>query len=547
MTILGTERPRATLGRLLKDVGSTVLELVHGDLYAKGDIGGVLFYDPLDEPVWPTHALVLGVSVSDVTHIVPLLDELGRHECIGLVVRAPVPLDPEVSAAADRSGVAVFGLTKGASWTELVVSLRSLLGQDDVDESSREILSDMAASDLYDLANTVAAILDAPITIEDCSSQVLAYSGRQEEADQARIDTVLHRQVANCHTQLYRERGVFNELYRTDAPIFIESSPDTTAMPRVALAIRAGDQILGSIWAAVRAPLTEERAQAFREAGRLIALHMLSKRAAADFERRLQADLVGIALEGGPKAHEAARRLGLLHQSTVVLALALLDVEDTTAPRNPELVAERLRISESLAGYLAVTTANPRSTAALVGDVAYGIVAITGTLTGATQTAARLANDFLNRTGSEFQVAIGIGSLAEDALGLPRSREGADRALRVVRSYSGLRRIASIDDVSVEASVLELTDLIAARGDPLMGPVARLIDYDTKHGTCLVETLRAWLDAFGDVTAASEAAFVHPNTLRYRLRRVAKVGEIDLSDAEARFRAILQLRLMSRQ
>ena len=39
--------------------------------------------------------------------------------------------------------------------------------------------------------------------------------------------------------------------------------------------------------------------------------------------------------------------------------------------------------------------------------------------------------------------------------------------------------------------------------------------------------------------------FVHPNTFRYRLRRAAEVGGIDLNDPNARLSAMLQLRLMS--
>lgn len=90
-----------------------------------------------------------------------------------------------------------------------------------------------------------------------------------------------------------------------------------------------------------------------------------------------------------------------------------------------------------------------------------------------------------------------------------------------------------------------MRDLIAARGDAITGPVARLMTYDAAHGSDLVQTLRAWLDAFGDVSAASQALFVHPNTFRYRLRRLSEVGELDLADPEARFAVLLQLRLIS--
>ena len=46
----------------------------------------------------------------------------------------------------------------------------------------------------------------------------------------------------------------------------------------------------------------------------------------------------------------------------------------------------------------------------------------------------------------------------------------------------------------------------------------------------MVATLRAWLDAAGDVIAASASVYVHLNTFRYRLRRLAEVGGLDPSD-----------------
>ncbi|HEX2132513.1 MAG TPA: helix-turn-helix domain-containing protein, partial [Actinophytocola sp.] len=135
---------------------------------------------------------------------------------------------------------------------------------------------------------------------------------------------------------------------------------------------------------------------------------------------------------------------------------------------------------------------------------------------------------------------------AGDLAGLADSRTSADRALRVLRAgvVRG-RRVASLADVQVEALVLELRDLAAARGDRPSGPIAKLFAYDEEHDTSLVPTLRAWLDSFGDVNAAAAAVYVHPNTFRYRLRRLSEVGGLDLTDPEARFAAMVQLRVVS--
>jgi len=178
----------------------------------------------------------------------------------------------------------------------------------------------------------------------------------------------------------------------------------------------------------------------------------------------------------------------------------------------------------------------PRSAAALVGDVTYGLVPASSE-----ERAAQVAQDFLDRVGDRSGAHIGVGA----AVRLPQARAGADRALRVLRTSRRTQRVARLADVQVEALLLELRDLVEARGEPLTGPIARLVAYDRDHNAALVETLRAWLDAFGDVTSAAAATYVHPNTFRYRLRRLAEVGKLDLSDPEARFASMLQLRVLA--
>lgn len=542
-------RPRASLRRVLEDLGTTLLELVCGrpaldELDSVVD--GVVIHDPLDDPTPSPRALVLGVGVQDPTDVARLLDHLGTHRAAGLVVRAPVAVTDVVTAAAARSGVPLLGLTRGASWAQLAAMVRSLIAEDDVGEDGPETLGGTLSGDLFALANAVAALLDAPITIEDRSSRVLAFSGRQDEADPSRVETILGRQVPERFTRIFEDRGVFKALYCTDEPVYIEPVPEAGnsgfALPRVALGVRAGDEILGSIWAAVRGPLSSERTQALRDAAKLVALHLMRLRAGADVERRLRADLVSTALEGGSGAGQALRRLGLADHPGVVLALALTDDgDDDIDVGHAHLLADRQRMADAFAMHL--TAVHPRSAAALAGGVAYGIVPVVPGRSDGEERAARIATDFLDRTGHRARLMIGVGSVATDGAALPRSRAGADRALRVLRTQATTRRVARISDVSVEALLLELGDLVAERGDALSGPIAALSAYDAKHSSCLVETLRAWLDAFGDVVAASSVMYVHPNTFRYRLRRLAEVGGLDMADPDARFAAMLELRL----
>ncbi|WP_072479124.1 PucR family transcriptional regulator [Amycolatopsis australiensis] len=535
-------RPHASLGRVLDDLGGTLLDLVLGDGDRPGGIGGVAIHDPLDEPALPQHALVLGVGLAEPDEVVRQLRTLARHDAAGLVLRAPVTVTEAISAAVEETGVALLSLARGASWAQLAAMLRSLLAEGDVGDAGPETLAGLPSGDLFAVANAIGALIDAPVTIEDRRSRVLAFSGRQDEADPSRVETILGRQVPERFARMLADRGVFRELYRTDRPVYVDrppESPDGFMIPRVAVAVRAGDEILGSIWAAVREPLTPDRTQALRDAARLVALHLLRVRAGADVERRLRADLLSTALEGGAAAREALSRLGLADQPVVVLALAVLE----NGAADAELATERQRLADGLAMHLSAV--HPRCAAALVGDTAYGLVPVTRDADGERR-ALRIAKDFLDRVGDRVRAVVGIGPVARSAAELPEARASADRALRVLRSGSGAgRRVALLADVHVEALLLELQDLVAARGDRPTGPVARLLEYDEQHHAHLVETLRAWLDAFGDVIAASAAVHVHPNTFRYRLRRLAEVGGFDMTDPEARFAAMLQLRVVA--
>ncbi|MDR7277275.1 helix-turn-helix domain-containing protein [Catenuloplanes atrovinosus] len=538
-------RPQTGLRRVLDDLGYTLLEVLHGDPGRITAVGGVVIHDPLDEPALPDGALVLGVGLRDPQEIIELLRKLGRRDASALVLRSPLDVPPALADAAEDAGVVLLGLARGASWTQLAALLRALLAEGDVGGFGTETLGGFPSGDLFALANAVAALLDAPVTFEDRGGRVLAFSGRQDEADQSRIETILGRQVPERYSRLLDERGILRELYRTDRPLYLQPTvtrTDEVALPRVAVAVRAGDEVLGSIWAAVRAPLSDDRMRALADAAKLVALHLLRIRAGADVERRLRTELLGTALEGGTGAREALHRLGLADQPVVVLALDVLGTDTGSLGDGAGLATERQRLGDGLAMHLSAV--HPRCATAVISEVTYGLLPVRAT--DGEQRAARIATDFLDRIGPRARAVIGIGPVAADAAALPGARISADRALRVLRDAGGTgNRAATLADVHVQALLLELRDLVTARGDRPTGALARLFAYDAQHNANLVETLRAWLDSFGDVAAAAAAVYVHPNTFRYRLRRVAEVGEFDLGDPEARFAAMLQLRVVA--
>jgi hypothetical protein len=560
--VSAADLPRASLTRVVAELGSTLLEVVSGDiLRADGadGIGGIVIHDPVEGPDLPDRALVLGIGLHDPLQIAEALEWLGEHGAVGLVVRGPLQVEDALHDAVRRSGVPVLAFARGASWTQLAEMLRTLTADEPLSDPSdptvpsgtlgrtgaglRQVVGYQSGlDDLFAVANAIAALVDSPVTIEDRNSRLLAFSSRQEGVDAWRVQTILRRQVPDEYRHTLEEQGVFQEIYRSARPVWVPPLAEGE-QGRAAIAVRAGEEILGTIWAVATEPFDDARTQALHDATKLVAMHMVWQRADADMERRLRAELLSTALDSGPRTVETIRRLGLKDEPAVVLALTVVGSVDEP-PLPAQLAVERKRLADAFALHL--TAIHPRSAAGLIGDVAYGILPVTPRARdgeSGEERAVAIADEFLSRVGSRLRPLVGVGPLAPGSASLKRSRSGADRALRVLRSRPTGPQVACLDDVHLDALLLELADGVP-RGDLPSGPIARLVAYDAEHQSSLVDTLRAWLDAFGDVAVASAAMYVHTNTFRYRLRRASEVGRIDLDDPETRLAAMLQLRLM---
>jgi PAS domain S-box-containing protein len=72
--------------------------------------------------------------------------------------------------------------------------------------------------------------------------------------------------------------------------------------------------------------------------------------------------------------------------------------------------------------------------------------------------------------------------------------------------------------------------------------IGALIDYDRLHGSELVKSLIQYLKESCATEAAAKSLYIHRNTLRYRLSKVAQITGRDLGDADQRFQLELACR-----
>jgi DNA-binding PucR family transcriptional regulator len=104
--------------------------------------------------------------------------------------------------------------------------------------------------------------------------------------------------------------------------------------------------------------------------------------------------------------------------------------------------------------------------------------------------------------------------------------------------------VATDEQVRSRIALLDLVERGGAERDRLLEPVRRMMEHDAAHSTTHAVSLLAYLDAFGEAAKAAAELSVHENTLRYRVRRLQELFELDLGDPTDRLVVWLQLRLL---
>ena len=544
---------RESLREVVDRLGSSLLRHVAGELDTHHRVEEVIVHG-IDEPLAVTPgAIVFAVggcpdgraaTALDGEGIAGLLRELGAAGAAALVMRSPVSASPEVLAAAAESGVALLGLVEGAPWMYLADVIRPTRGwrEEDGVATAASLSADL---NLFKVANSLSEILDAPVTIEDPRSRVVAFSADQERGDAARKASVLGQQVPpHLSAQMVR-LGVFQRLYTSDRPVRIQSL-SSEVRPRVAMQIRAGNTLLGSIWAiAGDEPLTEAQEDAMARAANTAAAAILQGRIAGDTIQRLRASTVAALIGGGQGARAAAgRALRGRPRSGCVIAVRVRS--DDSLGAGAALMVDAERLASSLVLFL--RSERTAAVAAVVEDTIYAVLLSSSGVDVDVCAARDRLQTFLERRGPGFdELMVGVGNPIGDPADLDRSREDAELVLRVLDMPGAVRcsgaQVATRDDVHGLSLVLRLSDIAAADPVSPAGPLANLEAYDTEHQSKLVETLRCWLEQFGDVSATAEQLHVHKNTLRYRLGRIEEVSGVSLTNASERFELMLQFRV----
>ncbi|MFF8191680.1 PucR family transcriptional regulator [Streptomyces bobili] len=548
--------PGPTLERLLSVMGAGALELCVAPGGLEAVVEGVTVLDPL-EPGRSRGQLLLAVGVDPQSAAaLDVVREAAREGAAAVVFgqgRSGRPPDA-LRTAAEAAGTALLFRTAWLGWTELVGALRAGLVLAGV--PADPAASAVPLGDLNGLADAVAVLVGGAVTIEDLESRVLAYSSTKEDVDELRRLTILGRRVPEWRVAAMREAGFFRALWGSGDVIHRPAHGDNPE--RLVVAVRAGGEVLGSLWvAAAGSDLRPHASDTLRSAARVAAGHLLHHRSHRT-DARLTEDAARALLDGRGSAAVLTERTGIpAHGHCAVLAVR------PGASRKEESRKGDFGAGETagkLCALLAVCCGAYDVTPVVL-PVDRGALILLGGLhkdpRRAEEQVSQLGTSLVRQVADTFgpDARIGLGTVVDALTGLPESRRSADLTLRALLSPGEPRAVAFASEVAETIALNEMLDTLTGAaqvtgpgpGTALDTPVARLVAYDAGHGGgTMVETLRAYLDHFGHVPDTARALGVHANSLRHRISRLTEVSGLDLRSPDARLLAQLQLRLLGR-
>lgn len=399
----------------------------------------------------------------------------------------------------------------------LALANESLRRQSQLLEQAHEVhkrLNDLAigTGGLEDICSALSELLRRPVLIDDVHGRALAPSDGPP-SDFPALDVEAVRDLGGDMCEVSAASGRSREVL-TMAPV------------------RVAGELAAHIWVMARLDeLSDLDRRALESATVIVALELMRLRAAQEVEWRVQGDLVDALLLGEardiPRLIERARALG--HDLEVPHRIVLLSLPPESGSTHPGPVGDHAltrAMKRTVASFL--ESSGPTSLITVHDERIVILVPVED----ADDLRARI-EQLHRRIATRHRVSVLaiLGPISAQPEEYARSLRIARGAALLQESQGFTAGIVSLEDLGIAGLLLQVES-----PSELTGFVARsmggLREHDALKSSALEETLRAYFRHGCNVSDTASALFVHPNTVKLRLRKIESVLNRDLSDPE---------------
>ncbi len=157
-------------------------------------------------------------------------------------------------------------------------------------------------------------------------------------------------------------------------------------------------------------------------------------------------------------------------------------------------------------------------------EIARGLVPVLG---GDESESLRRLQKALAENGEPLPLVVGVSNPCVGTEAIATGFEEAQQAARAAPVITNRPAIVPFDGLGPYKYLLRVPVDDRVR-DRHREALRRLLEYDRARQAQLTRTLEEFLRQRGNISATAQALYVHPNTLRQRLRRIADLTQIDV-------------------
>lgn len=141
------------------------------------------------------------------------------------------------------------------------------------------------------------------------------------------------------------------------------------------------------------------------------------------------------------------------------------------------------------------------------------------------------------------QFFIGIGKWYQDTTHLTKSYQEAKMALQFGQVWFENKKVCHILDLGVLRLLIQIhQEVLFDYSDEYLLP---LIESDRESGTEYIKTLQVYIQQKGRINDVSDELFIHPNTLRNRIKKMEEMTGINLQDPEEFMNLMVAVKLLT--
>ncbi|HKU03189.1 MAG TPA: helix-turn-helix domain-containing protein [Arthrobacter sp.] len=514
-----------TVDDILSDLPLGFASLILRPASSAPAIERFLILDADDEAVEASGAFVLLIGVRGRSAL-PALRRLLNSPPPVVAVKGTREDLAEAEELLRAAGSGLLLVDPAADWDRLLS-----IAKDRIQPRSyqSEVLT-LLEEDLFAIAQTTARLTSSHVLIEDAANKVLAYSTVTNDIDELRKASILSRRGPRKYELLLKDLGAYRELHRTRQPVRVPARPQDGLRERVAIALFAGERIMGYIW-------LQETGTGFGPDVEYV-LTGSAARVSAELIRyrnqqsvHMREDRVARILSGPAEASASAHSGKIPSERPAALILVGMSDADSRADD------AALKHGE-LANLASIHAAAYKASAVVGqfnGDTAIIVPGLQSSTAeaGLRSLAEAVVRDARKHLGISPYAA--VGPLAPDLLSLHTVTRITESLLAcVVSAEPGT--VAVLDDF--EAEILYREAVRNFHTSPFRHrALAALLQADAE----LAATLRAYFDACFDVAECASRMNLHKNTVYYRVAKASRVTGLDFGNPRDSLVALLHL------